>query len=551
MQGPLNEARRIELLKHYSVLESKPEPLFNHIAWLAAHHFGTAIGTVGFIDESREWFTAAVGTDIKHLSRAEVFCNHTINQDDVMVVPDAMADPRFRHFPLVTGEPKLRFYAGAPLRTADGVNLGTVAVLDPRPRADLDGDDRRFLSILARMVMEELEMRVAREAVKSEGDQRMRVESELRQALTDAEKANRARSRFLAAANHDMRQPMQSLLLSLGLLRQKLKAHPALASVQSALAAANALRGIMDDLLDVARIDAGLVIGRPMPTAVAPLLTRLMQKFQPRARAKNLVMRARPCPATVLTDPALLERVLGNLIENALRYTDTGGILLACRMRGGRMRIEVVDTGIGVPPEHAESIFDEFVQLGNPERDRAKGLGLGLTVARRLGRLLGHEVGVVSRPGKGSRFYVELDVTVPAADTAATVAEGEDASGRVLVIDDERMVLEALQVTLNTWGFDVVTAESIDQALPRLHGQAPDAILADYRLRANTTGVQAIRTVEQSFGRPIPGLIITGDTSPDRLAEVKASGYALLHKPVNPDELRRSVQRLLESHAVQ
>jgi PAS domain S-box-containing protein len=258
---------------------------------------------------------------------------------------------------------------------------------------------------------------------------RKRAEEGLRAAKAEAERANLAKSKFLAAASHDLRQPVQSLVLFMSLLKERLDGStgepPAavLDSMQQALGgrarqtgavkalgsmeqALDGLRMLLDSLLDVSRLDAGLVVAHPAVVPLGPLLERLAAEYRPRVAAKGLRLRMVGTDAAVRTDPALLERILRNLLENSLRYTERGGILVGCRRHGDRLRLEVVDTGVGIAPEKIDEIFEEFYQGHNPERDRTKGLGLGLAVVRRLGRLLGHEIEVRSAPGRGSAFAI-------------------------------------------------------------------------------------------------------------------------------------------------
>ncbi len=242
---------------------------------------------------------------------------------------------------------------------------------------------------------------------------RRRFERELQAARDKAERASMAKTKFLTAASHDLRQPAQSLTLFTDLLAAKLAGHPDATIVEHLQRSVDALRLLLDGILDLSRMDAGLVVPLARPFAIAPLLAQLGIEYEARARQAGLRLRARPCNARVVSDPLLLERILRNLLENALRYTRRGGILLGCRRRGDRLRIEVWDSGIGLAPEQMDNIFEEFYQAGNPERDRAKGLGLGLAIVERLARLLDHHVTVSSREGRGSRFAV----TVPLAIT--------------------------------------------------------------------------------------------------------------------------------------
>lgn len=241
---------------------------------------------------------------------------------------------------------------------------------------------------------------------------RVEAADALRRAKDEADRANLARSRFLAAASHDLRQPVQGLFMFLEALRLRLDDDASLAIVAATQQALDALKLLLDGLMEISRLDAGLVVPRKIPMRTAPLLDRLATEYRDLAAARKLKFRVLIVDAVVESDPELLERMLRSLLDNALRYTRTGGILLGCRRREGGVRIEVVDTGIGIPSDKIDAIFEEFFQVGNPERDRTKGLGLGLAVARRLGALLHHEVGVVSRCGGGSRFFV----TVPIAE---------------------------------------------------------------------------------------------------------------------------------------
>jgi CheY-like chemotaxis protein len=311
---------------------------------------------------------------------------------------------------------------------------------------------------------------------------------------------------------------------------------------------------LLDSLLDVSRLDAGLIVPTPVDMPVGLLLERLGAEYQPQAAAKGLRLRVVPSGATIRSDPALLERILRNLIENALRYTERGGVLIGCRRQGGNLHIDVIDTGIGIQPDKHEEIFEEFFQVGNPERDRNKGLGLGLAVVRRLARLLGHRIELRSLPGGGSMFRVEVPVVaLPSSGSGKPndvhPVNGHPVNGHpslILVIDDEPLVRKGLQAMLESWGYRVLTAGSIqDVVLLVESGKWPDAILADYRLRSGETGLNAIKAVCERLDVPVPATVITGDTAPERLVEVRAGGHALLHKPVAATDLRNAVVEML------
>lgn len=364
-----------------------------------------------------------------------------------------------------------------------------------------------------------------------------------------AEEASVAKSKFLAAASHDLRQPVHALHLFIDVLQHDLAGSPHARVVKNIKAASCGLEDLLNSLLDFSKIDAAAI--RPVMSdfPIGTVLERLENEYAQKADVKGLRFRVMPCRLWVRSDQALLERMLRNLIENAILQTSGGGIAVGCRPRGGRLRLEVWDTGPGIPAHLHREIFREFYQLGNPERDRAKGLGLGLAIVDGLGRLLDHPVALASRPGKGSVFSIEVPLGVPVG--AAAVEEAPVASSlagtSVLVIDDDRLIRDAVKQLMERWGCVVLSADSAEQALSAMKesGRLPQLILADYRLRGETTGVDAIRQVQHAIGAALPAAIITGDTAPDRLREANASGYPLLHKPIDGAKLRTLLSYLM------
>jgi CheY-like chemotaxis protein len=343
---------------------------------------------------------------------------------------------------------------------------------------------------------------------------------------------------------------MHALGLFIGQLRARIHEMETLAIVGKVESAVTALQELLDALLDISRLDAGVVSPTPIDFRLQALFTRLEVSFAPQAERKGVRLRAAPTRLAVLSDPVLLERILLNFLTNAARYTEHGAILLGCRRHGKHVRIEVWDTGVGIAPEHLEAIFQEFYQVGNPERDRTKGLGLGLAIAARLARLLSSRIDVRSHPGKGSVFAIELPVGVARAEaeTACALALIESLPGaRVLVVDDDMLVREAMASALAQWGVRVATAGNGDEAVALLNGKfgLPDAVLCDYSLPKGETGVDVIARVQAAAGRSIPAALITGDTAPERLREAKLAGHALLHKPVRPAKLRALLEQLL------
>ena len=363
--------------------------------------------------------------------------------------------------------------------------------------------------------------------------------------------ANRAKSRFLAAASHDLRQPMHALGLFVAQLNN-IETTPEGKHLAGRInAAVTALQGLLDALLDVSRLDAGVVTPNMRIVPVNHVLERIENTFAAEATAREIHFRVVHSKLAVHTDPILLERILINLVANALRYTERGGILVGCRRRSDQVRIEVWDTGIGIAPENQQAIFQEFYQVENPERDRKKGLGLGLSIASRLARLLGGRIDVRSISGKGSVFSVQLPRSMEAS---MPVQEIEPLSGSrklddalILVVDDDPLVRESIEGMIAQWGCRVISAATGNDAKARIDdmGLAPDAVICDYRLPKGETGIDVIRQLRAQLGKDTPAALITGDTDPELLREAKTHGFMLLHKPLQPARLRMLIDHLL------
>ncbi len=370
-------------------------------------------------------------------------------------------------------------------------------------------------------------------------------------ARARAEQADLAKSRFLAAASHDLRQPLHALSLFSATLRELELDTREREVVEQIYRNIDSLEELFDELLDISKLDAGYIRPTLVDFPVQRVLDALKTRYTALADEKALAFVVRSSQATLKSDPALLERVLGNLVANAIRYTHAGGILVACRKRGASLLVQVWDTGIGIPSEQQERIFEEFFQLGNPERDRRNGLGLGLPIARRITRLLDSEVELHSRLGRGSVFAIRIplgDPSVIAQPVAELAVAGDALAGRcVLVIDDEAAIRHGMHELLTQWGCTSLEAASTEQALELLsiRGAVPELVLADYRLAGNKNGAAAVRLLRERFGPSLPALLITGDTGPDRLLEAKQSGLHVLHKPVRPAQLRALCNYLL------
>lgn len=375
---------------------------------------------------------------------------------------------------------------------------------------------------------------------------------QLREQKEAAEQANIAKSKFLAAASHDLRQPLHALTLFTTALQERGSRSTDQGIVESIRRCVSALDDLFQSLLDISRLDAGIVEASPAHFKLRPLIERLAHEYAPQASARKVRLDWECADLVAYSDPALVERIMLNLLSNAIRYTDNGRIKIDVTPVRDSIAIGVTDTGVGIPYDKQEEVFHEFVQLQNPERDRTKGLGLGLAIVRRLANLLGCRVELRSRPGEGSRFIFEIPVgdeqALAQSPSQSRFALTNHLAGKtIIVIEDEAEVREGTRVLLEGWGCSVIAAEELTGALAQLEetGDYPDIVIADYRLREGVTGAEVIERLQAIYGASLPGLIITGDTAPERLQEAQASGYQLMHKPVQPAKLRTLLNKLL------
>jgi signal transduction histidine kinase len=429
-----------------------------------------------------------------------------------------------------------------------------------KQNANLEGEilARRKTEDELRLARDELEVRVnertadlaaSNRRLQDENSERRAAETALLEAKSETERAYATKSNFLALASHDLRQPIQALVLYTAVLLHRI-ADPELRRVVSTMdEILKTVSDLLRSLLDLARLEANVVVAKPEGFAIHDLLLRVAKEHFPIARQNGLELRLVGSSLHVVSAPSLLESIVRNFVANAIAHTAKGRVLVGCRPRGGRARIEVWDTGPGIPEEKIGAIFREFVQLDGRRRDRGRGWGLGLAIVERTARLLGHPVTVSSRVGKGSMFAVE----VPLAATTASPHQPPEppvadlANVKAVIIDDEPSVVDSLATLLAAWGMIVIGVASPDEAVAELsrQGLRPDVIIADWQLGEGVTGLDAIRAVRDHCAVPIPALLITGDTAASTLQKAAESGMPLHHKPLEPTELRRRISELL------
>ena len=380
--------------------------------------------------------------------------------------------------------------------------------------------------------------------------------AQLREQTTTALDANNAKTKFLAAASHDLRQPVHALMLFLEVLGNTQLDERQRTLIGHIRSASQASAELLTTLLDFSRIEAGVMQPKPQAVALAPLLRELEDEFGPQADSKQLVYRTRDTHAVAYCDKSLVALVLRNFVSNAVRYTHSGGVLIGVRAVGNIWRLMVCDTGIGIASHHREEIFKEFHQLGNDERDRQKGLGLGLSIAKGLAASMGAQITLESVPGRGSTFSLWLPQAqfapsqkarqppqnVERAQIVQPPTTTRDLHGlQVLVVDDDQAVRLSVTLLLQSWGCHVRSAEGLDDALALAIDQPPQLLVTDYRLRNERTGGDVITQLRKQCGSALPAIIITGDTDPARLRETATHRATLLHKPVSAEALRAAL----------
>lgn len=425
-----------------------------------------------------------------------------------------------------------KILAGLPVTDPDGERLGSLWVFGRREQGRRDAGALESLGRIAGLIGADFASRTAANGL-------------LAAARAEAERATRSKSRFLSAANHDLRQPFQAIHLFLHLLQSKINDPSQQSLVTRIQEAVQSGETLLTSLLELSSLEAGNVRPAVAQVPVNEVLEKLIREFDAPAVAKGLRLRFMPCGAVVTTDPALLERMLRHLIGNAIRFTAKGSVMVGCRRRGNRIRIEVWDTGYGIPEDRQAAIFEEFTQIPGPgSRDRGRGLGLGLAIVERIANLLGHSVEVRSVPGKGSVFSVTLPAhrETPEAESLST------APVSVLVIEDDPVQLMAIRSVLESWDCRVLSASSGARALASIgmKGQpAADLVMAELRLSGGNSGLQILSDIRRQLGREVPAILMTSDSARERTVELTGADVSVLVKPFGPEHLRNAMEAML------
>lgn len=552
---PANESARLDALHQLKILDTAAEKSYDRTVSFIAEQCEVPIALVSLIDAERQWFKARHGLDACETSRDVSFCGHAILQPEIFEVPDAQADERFADNPLVVGPPHVRFYAGMPLVDAHGLQLGTLCLIDTRPRR-LTESQRALLRYCAEHVSLLLNMRATHLA--------------LAEAREQALAASRSKDRFLTTISHELRTPLHGMLGIAQLLTQGLPAGQSQEYGHKLLLAGDHLHALLNELLDLARIEAGEFKIESRAFSLATLIGEVLALHQHSAHAKGLNLRLEPLPpdvpAQLRGDPLRLRQMLNNLISNAIKFTDVGqvGVRLShiADVQAGalRLRCEVIDTGPGIAPELMGRLFKPFSQLDDSRTRSQGGSGLGLSIVRQLAQLMGGDAGVTSAPGKGALFWFEIQLesaataaNVQPVQAAALVAPRDTAGRHVLIAEDSELGAELLQTALERAGYRVSHVTDGLQAVEMVTAASPppDAVLMDCNM-PQLDGLEATRRIrawEARQGRDaIPVIALTADAFEDTHRQCLAAGMSsFLSKPVRFDQLLETLGQSLST----